>query len=338
MNLVMRFFSYLRRILGNLAYRVYFGLLRATRYLGQVFYRSKEVLSGFSRNMYEGLLLFTRCLGQFFSWFGGVSRSLPKKMWSGVHWLILSQRREIRNWRLAILSAVSLGLFLGLCLRDMMEPKLPIQGFSCRSFLVFKLSIAVVLSILLLQFGALFLSPLRMRSSFALAYELSNEFQACADSYANVSDRSHARGELTQAYRTMKYRLIFTHIPLFALAYGCLVVLFASAWFLCTAYSGCENCPVLAGDSCNAHMGMLDHVYFTLVTLATIGYGDIHPTNHTGFWLGIGTIVVGIFIYGATFTAFVNFWPTKIRKMDTEIHGQISDFCAGAAGLNQLLD
>jgi len=39
---------------------------------------------------------------------------------------------------------------------------------------------------------------------------------------------------------------------------------------------------------------LTDAVYFTVVTVATVGYGDIHPATTTGKMLAIALIVTGV--------------------------------------------
>jgi voltage-gated potassium channel len=42
------------------------------------------------------------------------------------------------------------------------------------------------------------------------------------------------------------------------------------------------------------HLSIEDAAYFTVVTVTTVGYGDIHPSTHLGKLLSIGLIVVGV--------------------------------------------
>lgn len=49
------------------------------------------------------------------------------------------------------------------------------------------------------------------------------------------------------------------------------------------------------------HWSMLDSLYFSVVTLATIGYGDLHPTTDpaklfTIFYVFVGVGTLGVFI------------------------------------------
>lgn len=42
------------------------------------------------------------------------------------------------------------------------------------------------------------------------------------------------------------------------------------------------------------HLSLLDALYFTVVTVATVGYGDIHPQSDLGKILAMGFIVTGV--------------------------------------------
>lgn len=44
---------------------------------------------------------------------------------------------------------------------------------------------------------------------------------------------------------------------------------------------------------------VLDAVYFCVVTLATVGFGDLHPTTDLGRLFTIGYIIVGVGIIAA---------------------------------------
>ena len=44
---------------------------------------------------------------------------------------------------------------------------------------------------------------------------------------------------------------------------------------------------------------VLQALYFCVVTLATVGYGDLHPTTDLGRLFTIGYIVIGVGIIGA---------------------------------------
>lgn len=45
------------------------------------------------------------------------------------------------------------------------------------------------------------------------------------------------------------------------------------------------------------HLSFIDAFYFTIVTISTVGYGDIHPTNLASKIFGIILIIIGIGIF-----------------------------------------
>lgn len=249
----------------------------------------------------------------------------------------LTRTHEPWSWTFISIVASSFGLFLGLCLRDAVEPVLPIQGFSSRNFIIFEFLTVLLQVLVLWKFGAFVLTPIRGGVVFELLYNMDCDFRATVDTYVACGERRHAIGELKQISQKLRTDLLVWTVFLAAITYACLVCLISSAWFLGTSYAGFTNCPVLDGGSCGPEMGMLGHVYFSLVTLTTLGYGDIHPANCYGFVLGTLTIIVGICVYGAAFMGFVNVWPETLRKIDREIHRQIDDFGENRISLGQLL-
>ena len=45
-------------------------------------------------------------------------------------------------------------------------------------------------------------------------------------------------------------------------------------------------------------LSFVDAFYFTLVTIATVGYGDIHPTTQAAKWFTVILIVCGVGTFG----------------------------------------
>lgn len=65
---------------------------------------------------------------------------------------------------------------------------------------------------------------------------------------------------------------------------------------------------------------ILDSVYFTVVTMATVGYGDFTPKTNTGKIYTIFLIVLGI----ATFTAFITQFAKRqgLKRVQKELEGK----------------
>jgi Ion channel len=62
-----------------------------------------------------------------------------------------------------------------------------------------------------------------------------------------------------------------------------------------------------------AHLLQADMTYFSLVTLATVGYGDILPATHTARMLAMFQAVVGIFYVAAVVALFVGTYSSQRR-------------------------
>ncbi len=60
----------------------------------------------------------------------------------------------------------------------------------------------------------------------------------------------------------------------------------------------------------------IDSLYFSSVTLTTVGYGDLHPTSGIS---KIFTIVYAVIGIGILFT-FINFWANeRIKRIEKKI-------------------
>lgn len=76
---------------------------------------------------------------------------------------------------------------------------------------------------------------------------------------------------------------------------------------------------MIVGSAVFAHienLPLLDAVYFSIVTVATVGYGDIHPTTAGGKLLAIVLIVVGV---GTFLEVIAGITQVMVRKRDKEL-------------------
>ncbi|MDD1719853.1 MAG: potassium channel family protein, partial [Methanoregulaceae archaeon] len=53
-------------------------------------------------------------------------------------------------------------------------------------------------------------------------------------------------------------------------------------------------CIGIAGFMAIEHLSFVDALYFNIVTIATVGYGDIHPVSGPGKLLAIALIIAGV--------------------------------------------
>jgi len=60
----------------------------------------------------------------------------------------------------------------------------------------------------------------------------------------------------------------------------------------------------------NMH-GMEDALYFSVVTMATVGYGDILPVGHAARWLSVSEIMSGILLLVVGVSASMTIWLQK---------------------------
>jgi hypothetical protein len=71
--------------------------------------------------------------------------------------------------------------------------------------------------------------------------------------------------------------------------------------------------PVEAGSR-PGHLLQADMTYFSLVTLATVGYGDVLPATHTARMLAMFEAVVGQFYVAVVVALFVGMYSSQLRR------------------------
>jgi len=74
------------------------------------------------------------------------------------------------------------------------------------------------------------------------------------------------------------------------------------------------------------HLSFLDALYFTLVTIATVGYGDIHPTTQTAKWFVILLIVCGVGTFGGILASATEL---LVNRRENEVRKQKRNMVAG---------
>lgn len=63
---------------------------------------------------------------------------------------------------------------------------------------------------------------------------------------------------------------------------------------------------------------LFDYFYFVLVTLATVGYGDVVPLTFVEKIISICLIVTGVFVFSLTTAAISSFLTDRLLKKDTD--------------------
>lgn len=97
-------------------------------------------------------------------------------------------------------------------------------------------------------------------------------------------------------------------------AYLLLALLFAQIYLcLITWDPGSFSLPVEAAGR-PAHLLQSDMTYFSLVTLATVGYGDVLPATHTARMLAMFQAVIGVFYLAVVVAMFVGTYASQPRE------------------------
>jgi Ion channel len=97
-------------------------------------------------------------------------------------------------------------------------------------------------------------------------------------------------------------------------AYLMLAILFTQIYlFLITWNPDSFSMPIDATDR-SVHMLQADMTYFSLVTLATVGYGDILPATHTARMFAMFESVVGQFYIAVVVAMFVGMYSAQRKS------------------------
>ena len=96
-------------------------------------------------------------------------------------------------------------------------------------------------------------------------------------------------------------------------AYLVVALLFAQIYLLMLTWNADSFVlPVAAADRA-PHLLQIDMTYFSLVTLATVGYGDILPRSETARMMAMIEAVVGQFYVAVVVAAFVGMFAARRR-------------------------
>ena len=96
-------------------------------------------------------------------------------------------------------------------------------------------------------------------------------------------------------------------------AYLLLAVLFTQLYLCLITWNPASfSLPVEAAGR-SAQLLQADMTYFSLVTLATVGYGDILPATHTARMLAMFQSVVGVFYVATVVALFVGTYSSQRR-------------------------
>ena len=110
--------------------------------------------------------------------------------------------------------------------------------------------------------------------------------------------------------RTLTIDSIFATVA----AYLLLALLFAQIYLCLLTWNPASfTLPFDAADR-PAHLLQSDMSYFSLVTLATVGYGDVLPATHVARMLAMFEAVIGVFYLAVVVAMFVGTYASQRRE------------------------
>lgn len=110
--------------------------------------------------------------------------------------------------------------------------------------------------------------------------------------------------------RTLSIDSIFATVA----AYLLLALLFAQLYLCLVVWNPASFLLPAASNGGSASMLQADLTYFSLVTLATVGYGDVLPVTHAARMLAMFQAVVGQFYLAVVVALFVGMYSTQPRR------------------------
>jgi uncharacterized membrane protein len=116
------------------------------------------------------------------------------------------------------------------------------------------------------------------------------------------------------AFVQRERRLTLDSIFATVAAYLLLALLFAQIYLCLMTWNPASfSLPVDAAER-PAHLLQSDMTYFSLVTLATVGYGDVLPATHTARMLAMFQAVIGVFYLAVVVAMFVGTYASQPRE------------------------
>jgi hypothetical protein len=96
--------------------------------------------------------------------------------------------------------------------------------------------------------------------------------------------------------------------------YLIIALLFAQVYLLMLAWNpACFDLPIAASERL-PHLLQSDMLYFSMITLATVGYGDILPVSETARTLAVMEATVGQFYVAIIVAVFVGMYAAQRRE------------------------
>lgn len=87
---------------------------------------------------------------------------------------------------------------------------------------------------------------------------------------------------------------------------------------LCIIFSSIAILQVEKAPNSNIHSAE-DALWWSLVTITTVGYGDLYPVTALGRLIGAVLIIVGVALFGI-FTGYIASWFTNIGHQEKLLH------------------
>ena len=72
-------------------------------------------------------------------------------------------------------------------------------------------------------------------------------------------------------------------------------------------------------------LNLFDSLWFVVVTITTVGYGDITPTNHMSKEISLLLLLAGIFIFSTLTGAISSYFTDKVLNIDSDVEDGLEE-------------
>ncbi len=132
-----------------------------------------------------------------------------------------------------------------------------------------------------------------------------------------IVDAAALLNETGHLFQTFVSRMARRSVPVFSflVVFGFIVVIFGTLYAILDHFS---HAPNFSNAGTTARLNFADALYFSIVTLSTIGYGDITPTSGIARLIVVAEILFGVVLLLFAFAEIASYEPPTDEDEPTD--------------------